>query len=240
MWRGASDERRRSSPCRRSRRACWCAAIRRGRSRPSPRRSGNGGRCRLTRWRRRKRAPSRSSPGPAGASMRPPPTAHASTGAACSPGRRPAGFSMTWHPGRAADPHTDRRAQLRSGGRRDARAPGPSRLGSAGHGRHSRPATSYNGGWDTVFVRRTSAGISHAPPRLAPSSLSAAMRPLDFRIRSVYRIRNHGTDPGSDMRHLALERSLTDRTYDAILDAICGGRAARPARASTRTSWRPG
>lgn len=25
------------------------------------------------------------------------------------------------------------------------------------------------------------------------------------------------------MRHLALERSLTDRTYDAILDAICGG-----------------
>lgn len=25
------------------------------------------------------------------------------------------------------------------------------------------------------------------------------------------------------MRHLTLERSLTDRTYDAILDAICGG-----------------
>ena len=28
------------------------------------------------------------------------------------------------------------------------------------------------------------------------------------------------------MRHLALERSLTDRTYEAILDAICGGELA--------------
>jgi DNA-binding GntR family transcriptional regulator len=32
------------------------------------------------------------------------------------------------------------------------------------------------------------------------------------------------------MRHLALERSLTDRTYDAILDAICGGELAAGAR----------
>ncbi|HJT14829.1 MAG TPA: GntR family transcriptional regulator [Dongiaceae bacterium] len=32
------------------------------------------------------------------------------------------------------------------------------------------------------------------------------------------------------MRHLALERSLTDRTYDAILDAICGGGLAAGAR----------
>jgi DNA-binding GntR family transcriptional regulator len=34
------------------------------------------------------------------------------------------------------------------------------------------------------------------------------------------------------MRHLALERSLTDRTYDAILDAICGGELAAGARIS--------
>jgi len=32
------------------------------------------------------------------------------------------------------------------------------------------------------------------------------------------------------MRHLALERSLTDRTYDAILDAISGGELAAGAR----------
>ncbi|HEV8388547.1 MAG TPA: GntR family transcriptional regulator [Dongiaceae bacterium] len=32
------------------------------------------------------------------------------------------------------------------------------------------------------------------------------------------------------MRHLGLERSLTDRTYDAILDAICGGELAAGAR----------
>lgn len=32
------------------------------------------------------------------------------------------------------------------------------------------------------------------------------------------------------MRHLALERSLTDRTYDAILDAICGGELVAGAR----------
>jgi DNA-binding GntR family transcriptional regulator len=32
------------------------------------------------------------------------------------------------------------------------------------------------------------------------------------------------------MRHLALERSLTDRTYDAILDAICGGELPAGAR----------
>jgi DNA-binding GntR family transcriptional regulator len=32
------------------------------------------------------------------------------------------------------------------------------------------------------------------------------------------------------MRHLTLERSLTDRTYDAILDAICGGELAAGAR----------
>jgi DNA-binding GntR family transcriptional regulator len=32
------------------------------------------------------------------------------------------------------------------------------------------------------------------------------------------------------MRHLALERSLTDRTYDAILDAICGGELAAGTR----------
>lgn len=32
------------------------------------------------------------------------------------------------------------------------------------------------------------------------------------------------------MRHLALERSLTDRTYDAILDAISGGEFAAGAR----------
>jgi DNA-binding GntR family transcriptional regulator len=32
------------------------------------------------------------------------------------------------------------------------------------------------------------------------------------------------------MRHLALERSLTDRTYDAILDAICGEELAAGAR----------
>ena len=32
------------------------------------------------------------------------------------------------------------------------------------------------------------------------------------------------------MRHLALERSLTDRTYDAILDAICDGELAPGAR----------
>lgn len=32
------------------------------------------------------------------------------------------------------------------------------------------------------------------------------------------------------MRHLALERSLTDRTYEAILDAICGGELAAGAR----------
>jgi len=31
---------------------------------------------------------------------------------------------------------------------------------------------------------------------------------------------------GLRVRHLALERSLTDRTYDAILDAICGGELA--------------
>lgn len=32
------------------------------------------------------------------------------------------------------------------------------------------------------------------------------------------------------MRHLALDRSLTDRTYDAILDAICGGELPAGAR----------
>ncbi|WP_119303818.1 GntR family transcriptional regulator [Dongia deserti] len=32
------------------------------------------------------------------------------------------------------------------------------------------------------------------------------------------------------MRHLTLERSLTDRTYDAILDAICDGELAAGAR----------
>jgi DNA-binding GntR family transcriptional regulator len=32
------------------------------------------------------------------------------------------------------------------------------------------------------------------------------------------------------MKHLRLERSLTDRTYDAILDAICGGELAAGAR----------
>lgn len=32
------------------------------------------------------------------------------------------------------------------------------------------------------------------------------------------------------MRHLALERSLTDRTYDAILDAVCDGELAAGAR----------
>jgi DNA-binding GntR family transcriptional regulator len=32
------------------------------------------------------------------------------------------------------------------------------------------------------------------------------------------------------VRHLALERSLTDRTYDAILDAICGGELPGGAR----------
>ena len=32
------------------------------------------------------------------------------------------------------------------------------------------------------------------------------------------------------MRHLSLERSLTDRTYDAILDAICNGELASGAR----------
>ncbi len=32
------------------------------------------------------------------------------------------------------------------------------------------------------------------------------------------------------MRHLALERSLTDRTYDAILDAICDGELPAGAR----------
>ena len=32
------------------------------------------------------------------------------------------------------------------------------------------------------------------------------------------------------MRHLALERSLTDRTYDAILDAISGGELTAGAR----------
>jgi len=35
---------------------------------------------------------------------------------------------------------------------------------------------------------------------------------------------------GLRVRHLALERSLTDRTYDAILDAICGGELKSGAR----------
>lgn len=57
---------------------------------------------------------------------------------------------------------------------------------------------------------------------LRPAGVARAKAPLDSRpfLCTVYKITTHLE---MFVRHLALERSLTDRTYHAILDAICDG-----------------
>ncbi|MBA4099397.1 MAG: hypothetical protein C0484_21835 [Rhodospirillum sp.] len=64
----------------------------------------------------------------------------------------PAGFSMTWHPGRAADPHTV--VELSFAAERDATRVRLVHRGWEALGAQAAAAReSYDGGWETVFVR---------------------------------------------------------------------------------------
>ena len=64
----------------------------------------------------------------------------------------PAGFSMTWHPGRAADPHTIVELSFAAEGSA-TRVRLVHRGWEALGARAEAARESYDGGWETVFVR---------------------------------------------------------------------------------------
>ena len=60
---------------------------------------------------------------------------------------------MTWHPGRAADAHTVVELSFAAEGDATRVRLDPSRLGGARHQAAQAARESYDGGWETVFVR---------------------------------------------------------------------------------------